>query len=299
MDKKDRPAHNPILSFFEQFHEPERKPSELLRLARNAFETGHYTQCVEWLDRALDLTALGAPAPQFSTLEAYRWRGRALLGLGEWEAAVQDLRRVLEQQPDIAANYSDLADAYTGGQDWDHALRTLNEGIARLEGRQAAILYRRRGRLVAAAGKLTAAIDDFSIAIYFQPREPENWLRRSLTYATLGDYRSAMRDCREAQHLAPTDYRVHYVRAQIFFHFGRYRLVLDPLARAIELQPAAAAPVGLLGRLLLAQRQPKQALPFLQKAVDMGDCRQATLQALALAQRTQQLPSPENPKLLR
>ena len=102
---------------------------------------------------------------------------------GDVEAALPELRRWADGQPDESAPLLHLANALTGLEEWAEAARVLDRALE-LEPESAA-LHRRRGDLCRRTGERPRAERHFAAALALDPDDDETRLKRALLLADL------------------------------------------------------------------------------------------------------------------
>jgi len=278
MEREKKPSWLGRL-FNQWFPAPPSSPGQLLVSARQLYESGDYTGCIDLLTRAL----AAPPDREFVPALAYKWRGLAHQALGAGALALADLEEVVRLKSRSRGGYIDLARFQQAQGAARPAIATLSQGIERVPSRQSPLLYLERGKVSYAVRDYLAAIDDFNVAAYHLPRLAEARLWRGLSRAWLSEYQLAIRDCKKAVELAPGDHHAHYALGRVLFRAGRYAAAAGALLRTVELAAEQPATLSLLGRSLLQTGAFDQALPYLESAVALGAEDDATVDALRLA----------------
>lgn len=259
--------------------QPPLEPSQSLRAGRQAYEAGDYQACIDFINRAFDLETPPFSDQAFSKATAFLYRGYAYRELGYYSRAVADLERVLRLKPSIARFYLELADLHLHFERSAEALAVLNEGMNKLDAKQAADLYLLRGRIAGREGNFQQAMDDFNIAVYYQSRQAEPYYRRGLLFARLNNLKRAFQDFRQAIRIAPDEVTAYYHYGRVLFRNDRFYEAFEQLAEAVYLAPGLPEPASLLGRCLVQLGAYAEALPVLEKAVSLGADDQWTARA--------------------
>ena len=116
----------------------------------------------------------------------------------EWQKAIKDLDEAIRLMPD-SMNLSQLG---TVGE--AKFILLENEHIG------AADVYRTRGRCRFALNDPNGAIDDFTVALRFEPKDGESFEFRAHCWVVVGDFKRALADADEAINLDPKE-PAHYI----------------------------------------------------------------------------------------
>ena len=175
---------------------------KLLTIAR-------YQQAILSFDRA---TAL-----QRNFADAYRMRGRALVGEARPDRAIADFSEYVTLRPDDPHGFIDRAAAYLAMKDDSSAAADASSAI-RLNPKLA-VAYNTRGTAERAMGDPQKALEDFNRAVELAP-VASNFYERGATYHLLGDYRKAIADFDQVIAFNPTSAVGYFARAQSLASLG-------------------------------------------------------------------------------
>lgn len=172
---------------------------------------------------------------------------------GDLEAALPELRRWADGQPDESAPLLHLANALTGLEEWTEAAHVLDRALE-LEPESAA-LHRRRGDLCRRTGERERAERHFATALELDPDDDETRLKHALLLADLARIDDALAELDEVM-------RRDSENAVALYHRGLLRYVerheldaaLADLDRAAELDPDDPS-VRLIRQELLLERE--------------------------------------------
>ncbi|WP_331326939.1 tetratricopeptide repeat protein [Methylobacterium fujisawaense] len=182
---------------------------------------------------------------------AYTNRSVADLALGQSEAAIRDASEAIRLRPDGAATaYSNRANGLSrlGGRDGE-AAADYDRAIA-IDPRLANA-YVGRGNLFAKAGDNPRAIEAYTTALFYAPRDPRALNGRGITLIRLRDYAKARLDFSDAIASDPSNAQYYYNRSLTYAASERQR-ALEDVEQAILLEPRYDRALRSRGRLLLS-----------------------------------------------
>ncbi|MEU6256938.1 tetratricopeptide repeat protein [Streptomyces sp. NPDC047043] len=155
------------------------------------------------------------------------------------------------------------------------ALRLVDAGLTRLDAELPAdrhrlhrsVLVHNRGRVLAALGRLPAALADLTTVIGLDPNYPDYYFDRAELLHKLGENAAALADYNTAISLSPPFWEVHFNRADLLAEMGDAEAAIADLRRVVELEPTELdARVNLIG-LLLETGQTKPVEPLLREGL--------------------------------
>lgn len=149
---------------------------------------GSYEDALAIFDRAIAIW------PGFA--EAYLNRGIAERALGRADAALPDLNKAAELDPDLTRAYDERGRIYIEKGDNRRAIEEFTQSI-RIRGTTDG--YYQRGLAYEATGEHRKAVADFDNAIAQQRDAPYAYRARALARANLGDAAGAQEDRQTAQ----------------------------------------------------------------------------------------------------
>lgn len=145
----------------------------------------------------------------------------------------------------------------------DEALRLVEDGMARLDAevdadshtQHRSVLAYNRAQLLAALGRLDAALAAYGEVIADDPHHSEYYLERASLWRRAGHPQRALDDYATAIRLSPPYPEPHYNRAELLAGLGEADAAADGFAYVLELDPAfAGARVNLVSALVEAGR---------------------------------------------
>ena len=169
----------------------------------------HYQEAILSFDRTTTL--------QRNFADAYRMRGRALVGEARADRAIADFSRYVALRPNDPEGFIDRAAAYLTLKDYSSAAADASAAI-RLNPTMA-VAYSTRGSAERAMGDPRKALEDFNRAVELAPL-PNNFYERGATYHLLGEYRKAIADFDQVIAFNPGSAVGYFARAQSLASLG-------------------------------------------------------------------------------
>lgn len=141
----------------------------------------------------------------------YFGRGRAYHELGNNQAALEDYKLSIIENPLNAKAHSNLGLVYGSLKDFNSAIKSFNRAIEINPKYDHA--YSNRGVAKGASGDINGAISDFTKSINSNPNFADAWANRGITLEITGDQDGACRDWKKAAQLGRKDAQA-WVEAQ-------------------------------------------------------------------------------------
>jgi tetratricopeptide (TPR) repeat protein len=113
------------------------------------------------------------------------------------------------------------------------------------------------------------AIEDFSRAIAFEPRNPELYALRGAAYMEAGNAASGIKDLAKAVELNPNSGAYYAARGLAYARAEAYDDALADFARAIELEPRSPKPYAYRAWTYRQQQQPELGLKDVERALKL------------------------------
>ncbi len=182
----------------------------------------------------------------------YRWLGDAYDAQAQPEKAFQAFSKAIEISPELADNYLALAAFSMEHANANYARDVLARGLTKTAA--PARLLLETGLAWAIEGNFEAAKHSFSDAAAADPTFPMPLLALGVTDLQTGNAEHAAECFRDAQRIAPNDYRCYYLHALALSRSSKNAdpkkrtLAASELRRAVSLEPNHAEP-----RIALAQ----------------------------------------------
>jgi WD40 repeat protein/regulator of sirC expression with transglutaminase-like and TPR domain len=217
----------------------QRQATEAAERLRVASVDGKET-CNRSLDLDLAIKACSDLIGQASSdASAYRQRGQAYSGIGDYDRAIVDLDQAIRLVPTGALSYAVRGAAYWQKGDLDGAIADANEAI-RLASRDAAgraalaVGYRVRGFAFAGRGDADRAIADFNEALRLAP-EDLDYSGRGFVYYRQGSYERAIADFNDAIRLQPGSITAYAWRGEVYEATGDRAKSAEDYNKALSL----------------------------------------------------------------
>lgn len=192
------------------------------------FKQKQYDEALNDCNRALALDAARA--------DLLALRGRVQEARGESQAAHLDFTKAIEIDPEGAPDYYVWrADLLIENERYELALSDLNRAIELFN--ENAYAYSRRASAHWAMGNLDLAIDDYSLAIQYDPQWV--WVRngRGLVHHEKAEYEAALADFDAALKIDANHGSTHECRVETLWKLGRKAEALEAIDKAIKLSP--------------------------------------------------------------
>jgi tetratricopeptide (TPR) repeat protein len=144
-----------------------------------------------------------------------------------------------------------------------------------------------RGHLYLSRGEFKLAIADFSKAIELDPKRWDSWAMRGLAYGELGEQDKAVADYGQAIKLAPKEESLYVRRGEIYVQQGAYAKARDDFMTAVQLDGKSYGALDALAWLLATCPEDKirngdKAVEYARKAYENKEDNNC-LQTLAAA----------------
>lgn len=143
---------------------------------------------------------LSRPLSSAGQAAVYQYRGSAYEGLGQHDAAIDDLTKSINIQPD-AWTYTLRGGAYEAKQRYDLAIPDFTSAIQLKP--DVAQLYLYRGNCRLAKGDIPDSISDFNVVIKNKPESPEGYYLRARAKMLLKQNDDAIIDLNKLINLDP------------------------------------------------------------------------------------------------
>ena len=161
---------------------------------------GKFEEALKHLDKALGLTKNQAPENN------YYIKSLIYGELGQYEPAIENIRKALTINAGQTLYHVDLANFYYEIQDFEMALQSIQEAI-RLEPDQID-LYNERAFYYIALDKHDEAIEDCNLILENDSENIIAFYNRGLAYRSKSEYEKALEDFKSVLRLAPDDEEV-------------------------------------------------------------------------------------------
>jgi len=152
-----------------------------------------------------------------------------------YDEAVLEYDRLLQQEPDNVAFLRDRAATQLLRGGYDHAIRDYDH-LLTVRQEPDADLYYNRGCALLAAGRLEDALSDFTKSVSLNETWSLAYNNRGVTYAKLGKFDLAVADFSEAIKLEPANRLAYRNRAMAYRKLGELRRAQDDFDYMVKLE---------------------------------------------------------------
>lgn len=171
---------------------------------------------------------------------AYIGRAKLSLAMADTIAAIEDINRAIEMNPNAVNALIMRADiSINRSQDYRQALDDMDRAI-KLQPRQSG-LFVNRAFLRYKLDDYFGAMSDYDYALQLEPLNNVALFNRSLLRMEVRDYNNALSDLNQVLALNPDDYRALYNRTIAHRELHDYRSALTDINRLISVFPDLAA----------------------------------------------------------
>jgi serine/threonine protein kinase/tetratricopeptide (TPR) repeat protein len=183
------------------------------------------------------------------------------------DRAWQSLKRAEQINPDIAAVRFVSGTINEDDGKYEQALADFERAIE-LEPANADA-WRRLGRTYEHDSQPTQALASYLKAVELQPDYFRNYQDLGQFYINSGDYLTAVTQYKKVVQLAPDLAQAHYMLATPYLNMGRYTEAETELRTAISLRETVNE-VEALGLVRMNQSREREAIPYLQRSLEIG-----------------------------
>ena len=205
-----------------------------------------------------------AEVPERSTDQLVR-EGMALLRSGDFPAAVEKLRQVLDRDAANIEAHIQLGNALRRMELYDGARAAYERALELGGGR--ADLYQNLGVVEARSNRFRASALNFEKAIELAPERADLHHSLGKAYEEQARFDDALQAFEEALRLDPGDADSAAALGNLLIMKGRSRQAIDILTAAIRESPDHAHACYQLGLAFLNEAQPGRAVDYLERAV--------------------------------
>lgn len=163
---------------------------------------------------------------------AYSGRGFAYAHLKQYRQALEDFNTAIALKPGFAESYGGrgLTHFYLGN--CDRAIESFNRAITLKPHAEA---YSGRGLVYAYLKQYDRALEDYDLAIILDPQNAHTFNHRGIIYTKLKQYRRALEDYDRSITLDPQNAIAYYNRGNAYYSLEDYRQAADDFDQAFQL----------------------------------------------------------------
>lgn len=175
---------------------------------------------------------------RFATSVAYYNRGVLRDQMGEFDRAIADYTRAIEQDGNnVEAHYNRGGDHLRKGR-YDLAVADLSK-VIELDASHGSA-YRNRALAYKKMGLSEKAIEDYTRLIAFNPNDAELYFARGVLFDEIGNYEGAITDYTRTVQIDPRHARAFNNRALCYLEVGLFDRAIADLQQALEIEPTDA-----------------------------------------------------------
>ena len=202
-----------------------------------------------------------------SQAEALVGRARSEVALEQFSAALSDLDRAIEYQPEYAEAYESRAEVQ---------FQLGRTELCMIDAMRATELAPKspgawywRGCAAGILNRHKEALDAFNTSIELDDKSAQSYIYRGLVWVNLAQFDRAVQDAETALSLIGPDYGAYRTRAMAESKLGQYDKALADLAEMAKLEPNKAWTYVLRADVLLAKEEFSKALDDCEKALKL------------------------------
>jgi tetratricopeptide (TPR) repeat protein len=220
-----------------------------------------YDEALKDCAYALQFDAKGA--------KSYARRGQIYYSMERYEEALADFSRALQLEPSDADTYCNRGSTYQYLRRYEEALADFSRAL-QLDPSNA-VFYFNRGNMYKFFLHYEDAIADFTQALHFNPKMIEAYLTLGSSYNSLGRDEEALSTYARALELEPDNAHVYYQRGNVYNKRLEYERAVSDYSAALKLDRNMFQAYTNLGGVLAALGRYREALPYLERAAQLGD----------------------------
>jgi tetratricopeptide (TPR) repeat protein len=243
--------------------------SALVGLGNLDFKNERPKPAIDVLTRAIQLDP--------HAYEAYVLRGRAYSRLGQYPAAITDLRAALKinaKDPEIhyylSQTYRSMGRSADSQRELAEFKRLRDQSNASVESQREAARLTLEARRLVDSGDLAGAIALLEQARKNDPKSAPVRFRLAGLYFEKLDYDKAQASIQDAIDLAPAQWDYHFLQGLIHVGLGHLIAAQQSLETAVRLNPSAAEAHNQLGDLAVRRNDFKRAMQEFARAVELA-----------------------------
>lgn len=162
----------------------------------------------------------------------YSWLGDAYYSDGQYEHAINAIKKAIELNPKAPDFYTLMAASYREMKRYDEAIAAVNRAI---EINPSDFPYSVLRSIYEKQGKLEQAVVAGEKAIELNPKVINHYFNLSNIYSRLEDYHSNIAILKKAQEVDPNDFNIPLAIGDEYSEMGKYNDAIASLNKAIEL----------------------------------------------------------------
>jgi len=242
--------------------------SSLMGLGNLSLKNGEEERAIELLQKAVQ-AAPNAFEPRFLLGTAYNRLGRYQEALTQLQGAVQRNANEAEVYYHLARAFGGLGRADERAQALARFAQLTKKGKEDAEGQRRALGLIDEAKTLVEQGNLRVALARMEEARELRPSDDRLLFRLASVYYDLRQYDLAQGYAQEAVSLAPSEWLYHYLSGLIASRAGKWPQARIHLETAERLNPSAAEVQNALGEVAQHQGDLRRAVAAFQRAVEL------------------------------
>jgi choline-sulfatase len=227
--------------------------------ALNAFDRRDYQAAIKGLESII-ATGRGGFDVSF-------YLGRAYMSIGQTQSAIRHFREAIEKLPTYTPAYLELAKAHAALKQYDQAMQTLQQGLARDPGNFE--FHSHMGYIARARRDLPTARTHYETARTMQPDDFDVRMNLATIYRDLGQPKLALQEVDAGLKLRPESGEAHNQRGMLLGGLGDFKAAAAAFEKATALDPKSATTWFNLGLARLRSGDKSGAATALKQALEL------------------------------
>jgi tetratricopeptide (TPR) repeat protein len=184
---------------------------------------------------------------------------------GEVDRAIEACQRAIELEPDSAAGYAYLAEAYVDDGQWAKATESIRTALD-LDDRSVDV-HRNYGYVMEVQGNYWEAVNGYKRALEINPNLAHIHIAVGKNYWQLGNFDAAMESFQKASEVDPNSAEAHYTLGRAYYESDEHEEAQEHLQQATEVDSQFGPAFGYLAFTYWSRRNYEDAIPNLQRAI--------------------------------
>ena len=208
-------------------------PQEQLDKGDAALKAGDFKAAyAAYNDLAAAAERAASPEAFAVLVKAYTGRGNAFIGLKQYDAAVEDFRKVLDSDPNNVSALIGRGKARLELNQADTALKDFQDAVKGDQANGEAQLG--VGKALVTLGRADEAIAPLKLAIEADPKNAEAYRLRGTAYAGQVKNKEAIEDLQKSIELNPDDQEAYFTLGMVHLRAEDFKDAVEQFGKAIE-----------------------------------------------------------------